>query len=74
MVIIDEVVAGIQVPIMLQGKGCATSDGVGANAGRFTIPIRQGHIEGLYEDVADVALHPFVEHPYHEPTIFAGAH
>jgi len=57
---LDEVIAGVQVAVVLQGEGVATGVLEDAQAG-LADPVSQGGIEGLHEDLAHISAHPLIE-------------
>ena len=56
-----EVVAGIDVAIVLHGTCVAAGLSEGAYSWGHADPVGEGGVEELYEGVADVVAHPFVE-------------
>ena len=58
----DEVVAGVEVAVVLERDGVAAGLGEDAHAGGEPHPRRERGVEGLDEDGADVAGDPLVEH------------
>ena len=58
---LNEVVAGVQVPIVLEGKGEPARLGEDAQARGLTVPVRKGDVEHLNVHAAYVVLHPLVE-------------
>ena len=57
----DEVVAAIEVAVVLHGKGVAAGGSHGADPWRFANPAGEGGVEELDEDFADIVEKPFVE-------------
>jgi len=53
-------IAGIEIPVVLQGEGLSARRLKDAEAGPAK-PIGQGGIECLNEDLADIPVHPLVE-------------
>ena len=58
----DEVVAGIDIAIVLDDGSVTAGDAHGADAGRLTNPAGQGGVEKLYEDLSYIMAYPFIEY------------
>ena len=70
----DEMVARINITIVLHHSGMATLLGQHAYPGSLTHPVSQGGIKQLYVVFAHIVLHPFVEDGAQECTPLAGSH
>ena len=57
----DEVVAGIEIAVVLHHSGMATGFGQGADAWLLTNPIGQGGVEQLDKVLTHILSHPFIE-------------
>ena len=66
---LDEVIAAVQVAVVLERELQAARLGVDAHPGRLADPVGQRGVERLHEHAADVAPHPLLEHVDHEPPI-----
>lgn len=60
-------VTGIHIAIMLHDRCMTTFLGIDTNTWFCTQPTGKGGIEELHKDLADIALHPFIEDGTHEP-------
>jgi len=70
---LDEVVARVEVPVVLERHRAAARLGEDAHRRRCPQPRRQRRIEHLHVDSADVTLNPFVEDVDQEPAPLFGA-
>ena len=70
----DEVVAGIDVAVLLHHASVSTVFGIHATAWRKAHPVGQRAIEELNEDAPDVVPHPFVEDGTEKAAPLLGRH
>ena len=63
---VDEMVAGVEVPVVLDDGVAAAGAVVGAGAGHHAAPVRQGGVEQAHEGPSHVVPHPVVEDVAHE--------
>ena len=70
---LDEVVARIEIAVVLERQRGAAGLGVDAQAGRLAEPVGERHVEHLHVDLADVVPHPLLEDVDQEPPVLAGA-
>ena len=63
---VDEVVAGVEIPVVLDDGVPAAGAVVGAGTGRHAAPVRQGGIEQAYESPSHIIPHPVIEDVAHE--------
>ena len=71
---LDEVVAGVDVAVPLHRQGRAAGGGVDAQARGLAVPVAQGDVEQLHEDLADVAPYPVFEDADEEGAPLVGGH
>ena len=70
--LLDEVVARVEVAVVLQGEGGAAGLRVDAQRRRLAVPAGQGDVEHLDVDLADVAADPLLEDPDEERAVLVG--
>ena len=69
---LDEMVAGVEIAIVLQGRPVAAGRRV--NAEKMTTEVcLERHVEELHEHAADVAPHPFLENVDQETAVLLAA-
>lgn len=72
----DEMVAGIDIAIVLDDTGMTAVGSQGAESGRQVHPVGKCGVEDLDEELTDIATHPLVEHGTEEvaPLLRGDAH
>ena len=68
----DEMVAGVEVAVVLKGEGAAAGFGMDAEGGGLAGVSLQGNVEEIYEHIADVMLNPFIEEGGEETAVLFG--
>ena len=71
---LHEVIAGIEVAGVLERERVATGLAVHAKARRLADPVRQGDVEHLDVDLADVTAHPLLEDVDQKAPVLLGGH